>query len=51
MDERLSEETKMRVYVSEDPMTCVVRGASKVLEELEVLHKFLSSTRRRGVGR
>ncbi len=51
MDERLSEETKMRVYISEDPMTCVVRGASKVLEELEVLHKFLSSTRRRGVGR
>jgi rod shape-determining protein MreB len=51
MDERLSEETKMRVYVSEDPMTCVVRGASKVLEELEVLHKFLSPTRRRGVGR
>ena len=44
--ERLSEEIKMRVYVAEDPMNCVVYGAGKVLEELETLHKVLVSTQR-----
>lgn len=45
--ERLSQETKMRVYVSEDPLTCVVRGAGQVLEELDTLHKVVTPTRRR----
>lgn len=44
--ERLSDEVKMQVYVAEDPMTCVVRGAGKVLEELDTLHKVLASTQR-----
>lgn len=44
--ERLSEETHMHVYVAEDPMTCVARGAGKVLEQLDVLHKVLTSTQR-----
>jgi rod shape-determining protein MreB len=46
MAERLSEEAKMRVYVAEDPMTCVVRGAGKVLEELDTLRHVLTSTQR-----
>ena len=37
---RLSQETKMRCYVSEDPLTCVVRGAGQVLEELDTLLKI-----------
>ncbi len=44
--ERLSEETKMRVWVAEDPVTCVVRGAEKILEDLDVLHKVLAATQR-----
>jgi rod shape-determining protein MreB len=31
---RLSEEIKMHVFLAEDPMTCVVRGAGIVLEDL-----------------
>jgi len=42
--ERLSYETKMRVYVADDPITCVVRGTGKVLEELDTLRKLLVST-------
>lgn len=44
--ERLSEETKMRVYVADDPMTCVARGAGKVLEDLDRYHKVLASLQR-----
>ena len=39
LDERLSHETKMRVYRADDPLTCVVRGTGEVLEELEILFK------------
>lgn len=46
MAERLSEEAKMRVYVAEDPMTCVALGAGKVLEELDTLRHVLTSTQR-----
>jgi rod shape-determining protein MreB len=41
--ERLSDETKMHVYVAEDPMTCVARGAGLVLEDLDRLSKILAS--------
>jgi rod shape-determining protein MreB len=41
--ERLADETKMRVYVAEDPMTCVARGAGLVLEDLDSLSKILAS--------
>jgi len=46
LDERLSEETRMRVYVADDAMTCVARGAGKVLEDLDRLHKVLASLQR-----
>jgi rod shape-determining protein MreB len=48
--ERLSQETKMRVYVADSPVTCVVRGAGEVLEHLDSLHKVLVSTQRISVG-
>lgn len=44
--ERLTEETKMNVYMAESPMTCVARGAGLVLEDLDSLSKILASTTR-----
>ena len=44
--QRLSEETKMRVYVAEDPLSCVARGAGRVLENFEVLSQTLASMQR-----
>ncbi len=33
LDERLTEELRVRVWVAEDPLTCVARGAGLVLEQ------------------
>jgi len=41
--ERLSEDTRMNVYVAEDPMTCVAQGAERILENIDVLRKVLAS--------
>jgi len=49
--ERLTQETKMRVYVADDPVTCVVRGAGQVVEHLDSLHKVLVSTQLRRAAR
>jgi rod shape-determining protein MreB len=49
--ERLSEETKMHCYVAEDSMTCVARGAGRVLEDLDRLEKVLASLDRRSPSR
>jgi rod shape-determining protein MreB len=35
----ISSETKMPVVIAEDPLTCVVRGCGKVLEDVELLKK------------
>jgi rod shape-determining protein MreB len=45
--ERLSDETKMRVYVADDALTCVVRGGGVVLEHLDTLTHVLTTTQRR----
>ncbi|MCJ7739646.1 MAG: rod shape-determining protein [Anaerolineae bacterium] len=42
--QRVSDETNMRAWVAEDPMTCVARGAGQVLEELDELREVLVST-------
>ena len=42
--ERVSEETNMRAWVAQDAMTCVARGAGKVLEELDTLREVLANT-------
>ncbi len=42
--ERVSDETNMRAWVAEDPMTCVARGAGKVLESLDALQQVLVGT-------
>jgi rod shape-determining protein MreB len=39
--DRLTDELKLRVWVAEDPLTCVVRGAAMVYEDFEALSRFL----------
>jgi rod shape-determining protein MreB len=39
--ERLTDELKLRVWVAEDPLTCVARGAALVFEDLENLTRYL----------
>jgi rod shape-determining protein MreB len=39
--ERLSDELKVRVWLAEDAMTCVARGAGHILDDLESLKRFL----------
>jgi len=46
LSERLSEETKMKVYAANEPMSCVAKGAEKILESLEDLRKVLTSMQR-----
>ncbi|MBN2006310.1 MAG: rod shape-determining protein [Anaerolineae bacterium] len=43
MAERLSEETHIRAWVAQDSLTCVARGAGKVLEDFENLRPALSA--------
>ena len=44
--QRLTDELKVRVWVAEDPMTCVARGAGHILEDLENLKRFLVGLQR-----
>jgi len=39
LDKRIAEETKLPVYVSDDPLTTVVRGCGEVLDNLNLLAK------------
>lgn len=39
LDVAVAKETKMPVLIGDDPLTCVVRGAGKVLENIELLKK------------
>jgi rod shape-determining protein MreB len=46
--DRLTDELKLRVWVAEDPMTCVVRGTGMILEDLEHFDEFLVGLDRTG---
>jgi rod shape-determining protein MreB len=46
LDERLRQETSLPVHVSEDPLTAVVRGTGKILENLAKYSKVLIKSRR-----
>ena len=35
----MSEETRMPVYITDDPLTAVVRGCGKVLDDMKLLNK------------
>jgi rod shape-determining protein MreB and related proteins len=51
LDRRLQDELRIRVWIAEDPLSCVARGAGMILEDYDNLNKLLvglerSSTRR-----
>jgi rod shape-determining protein MreB len=46
--DRLTNDLKMRVWIAEDPMTCVVRGTGIVLEDLDDSARFLVGLTRSG---
>jgi rod shape-determining protein MreB len=41
LSERLTDELRLRVWVAEDPLTCVARGAGMVFENFDVLSRYL----------
>ncbi len=41
LDTRVSEATQMAVHVADDPLTCVVRGCGKILEDLAAYDRSL----------
>ncbi|MBC8170238.1 MAG: rod shape-determining protein, partial [Anaerolineae bacterium] len=43
---RLREEVNINVYVADDPMTCVARGAGRVLEDYNNLRRLLVGLQR-----
>jgi len=46
LDERLRRETNLPVIVAEEPMTCVVRGTGKILDDLVKYQNVLSKAKR-----
>ncbi|MCH7588805.1 MAG: rod shape-determining protein [Chloroflexi bacterium] len=49
LPDRLTNELRTRVWIAEDPMTCVARGAGIILENLDINHRFLVGLQRRGL--
>jgi rod shape-determining protein MreB and related proteins len=41
LDRRLTDELRVRVWVAEDPLSCVARGAGMVLEDYDHLSRLL----------
>ncbi len=41
LPERMAEEVNIRVWMADDPMTCVARGAGRVLEDYNNLRRLL----------
>jgi rod shape-determining protein MreB len=48
LDERIRQETNLPINVIDDPMTCVARGALKIIEEYEKYHQVLMTTGKHG---
>jgi rod shape-determining protein MreB len=48
LDRRLQDELRIRVWVAEDPMSCVARGAGMILEDYENLKRLLVGLERSG---
>jgi len=46
LERRLRQETNLPVNVADDPLTCVVRGTGKVLENMHMYSKILIKSRR-----
>ena len=39
LDKKIAEETKLPIYIADDPLTTVVRGCGEVLNNLDLLSK------------
>lgn len=39
LDKLIADETKIPIWIATDPLTCVVRGCARVLEDARLLHK------------
>jgi len=48
LDQLVSEETGMPVYVADEPLFCVAVGTGKVLENLDVLKRVLITPKKIG---
>jgi len=48
LSDRLADELNLRVWVAEDPMTCVARGAGLILEDLDRYGEYLVPLDRSG---
>lgn len=48
LSERLGEDLRLRVWVAEDPMTCVARGAGMIVEDLDRFSLYLADLERNG---
>jgi rod shape-determining protein MreB and related proteins len=46
LSDRLTEELHVRVWVAEDPMTCVARGAGTILEDIDTFGRLLVGVER-----
>lgn len=46
LDERLTEEVNIRAWVADDAMTCVARGAGRILEDYNNLRQLLTGPER-----
>lgn len=44
LDTLISQQTQTKVFIADDPLTCVVRGTGVVLEDLETLESVLLSS-------
>jgi len=40
LDKRIREETQLPVFITDDPLTTVVLGAGKMLDDLDLLKKI-----------
>ena len=46
LDKLLIDNTGMPVYIAEDPLDCVVKGAGKTLDDIEKLKSIFINSRR-----
>ncbi len=48
LDKRLTDETKLRTWVADDPLTAVARGAGMIYDDFENYYPYLVGLERRG---
>jgi rod shape-determining protein MreB len=46
LTERIADEVNVRVWLAEDSMTCVARGAGRILEDYDNLRELLAGLER-----